>query len=221
VGCSAAEDVKPEDQTTLKASPWGQGWLMYTGALQDAKSFYCPSAKDVNWGLSISWSAKYGKVWGDQGLAPGGPADTPYNENVRSWQSAGGTSPRIMTHGNWKYIHACGTGRWAAGYWVFSQYAYRNQPIWIAGNATEHLTIAFTKPRVTTHAHCPPFKTQRRLQGRALVSDNFQKGHLVNEPGYAYRCHKDGPRPGDADHLLGAAERAGQPFLLCRRTLLR
>jgi len=45
---------------------------------------------------------------------------------------------------------------------------------------------------VKTNSKCPPFKTQRWLGGRALVSDNIQKGVLVDVPGAGFYTHKDG-----------------------------
>ena len=189
-GCSGPVAWRPEDTTTLKASPYGLGWLVYIGALQDAKALYCPSATGYIWGSKVSWSGKYGKVYGHPDAVL---AEFRWVDNIRDWLEAGGTNPKILTHGNWKKTPGCGTARWSEGYFVFSQYAYRNQPIYgTGGDSTIALTIVFTKPRVTSHVNCPPFKTQRRLQGRALASDNFQKGHLVSDPGYGYNCHKDG-----------------------------
>jgi len=188
-GCSGPVSYRPYDTTTLKLSPWGMGWLIYTGALGDPTNLYCPSARGYVWAMPDDWSGKYGKINGPGSVLNG----FKYDENIYDWLSAGGLKPRTLTHGNWKRVPGCYTARWFQGYYVFSQYAYRNQPVYAGGGTPmTPLTIAYTTPRVLSEIGCPPFKTQRRLQNRALASDNFQKGWRVETPGYNYRTHKDG-----------------------------
>jgi hypothetical protein len=45
----ATDSFPASDYTRLKQAPCGMGWLLYTGALPDARSFYCPSAMDQSW----------------------------------------------------------------------------------------------------------------------------------------------------------------------------
>lgn len=201
-GCSGPGAYRPEDTTTLKQSPYGLGWLLYTGALPDARVYYCPSAADVRWAMGmkqyISWAGKYGKIFDSSrafGMAGGpAPADNwPYADTLRDWRNAGGTDARTLTHGNWKKYPGCNTGRWFQGYATFSQYFYRNQPIYgYTDTVGRPLTIAFTSPRVTSTVNAPAFKTPRQLGGRALVSDSFQKGMHVTEPGFGEYVHRDG-----------------------------
>ena len=63
--CGGTVRYRPEDTTTLKATPWGLGWLIYTRVLPGPGSLYCPSANDYSWmltGTPADWSGKYGKV---------------------------------------------------------------------------------------------------------------------------------------------------------------
>ena len=60
--------------------------------------------------------------------------------------------------------------------------------------------LFYTKPRVKVTAGCPPFKTQKLLGGRAIVSDTFsQPAHMAAnyaiadvEPGMALYAHREG-----------------------------
>jgi len=45
---------KPKDCKRLKCSPWGLGWLLYTGTLPDARGLYCPSARCRTPGVCIA-----------------------------------------------------------------------------------------------------------------------------------------------------------------------
>ena len=182
--------VGDEFNGMLKLAPTGMGLLMYTKAIEDAKVFYCPSAG----GMEKKWYYMH----------VGNPHDS-----IRDWLNAGGTDPKTLTHGNWKkyywYVNSASCkGPTAA---VLSQYAYRNTAI-VAPNAgynpaVDSITVPFTRPRIPTNANCPPFKTQRRQQGRALVADSFAKGFgyraadgsfggLTLQPGFGLYCHKDG-----------------------------
>jgi len=164
----------------LKVAPIGLGWLMTIGAIPDAKVFYCPSAT----GVSLSPELGYHRF-------------NP-NDNIRDWLAAGGTSPRTLIRGNWQK-RGQSTTRMIS---VFSQYDYRNQPGWCySTHATQGpayadprvtFSIAYTSPKIASNAGCPAFKTQRRLGGRALVTDSFAKGSSTTVAGFGGRVHKDG-----------------------------
>ena len=186
-----------ENGTDLKMSPQGLGWLLYTGAIQDAKTFYCPSAHDVAYNLT-GYSGGYS-------IAP--------QQNLRDWLNAGDFGKDTLTHGNWELYNCT-----AQVYGIMGQYNYRNAPLvpkkgsatWSAygGSGLEPqqnlpITIPYTKPKVITSAGAPLFKTQRRLQGHAIVMDTCDKNgaYPLNphgcqidtlEPGIGYRIHKDG-----------------------------
>ena len=90
---------------------------------------------------------------------------------------------------------------------TFSQYMYRNQPLY-KGAANQFsgpgsITIAFTSPKVVTTALAPPFKTQRRLQGRALMSDSWTKTVYVTTAGVGNKIHKDGYNVLYGDYAVG------------------
>jgi len=182
------QPMDPTVLSDLKMAPWGMGHLIKGGQVPDAKNFYCPSAVGVQMPLG-----RFGTT------TPGW-----YPQNIRDWLSAGGTDGMTLTHGNWPYF-SLGYA-YDRRYGVLGQYNYRNQPmtpVTLMGgsvtNVTAPLTIDFTKPRVTTTNNCPPFKTQRRLGNRAVVSDMFDKGQIVlypnnldTNPGIGSRVHKDG-----------------------------
>lgn len=191
---------RPRDTTTLKVAPWGMGLLLSTGALPEPRSYYCPSGADVSIVFDmdgVSGSHGGGSPRADATL-PGeinfyeDRARNDMNDNIRDWMRAGGLTARTLTHGDWWR-----TGRRnMAGYEVFSQYSYRNQPIFVRqqygwGREDPHPVI-YTRPVVMTEANTPNFKTPRQLRTRALVSDMWHKGGRVTEPGAGMKIHKDG-----------------------------
>jgi len=185
-------DFKPRDETTLKVSPWGMGWLIQTGALPDAQSFYCPSGRGKKWYFSTEKGLMEPRNGMPRGYRPGEVDGQPsalegINDLLSSWQAAGGYGPQTLTHGDWNR-----SWRWSGlcGYAVHSQYMYRNQPIF--GSVATPITIAFTKPMVVSESQTPPFKTQRRLGSRTLVTDSILKGGVVVDPGHGHDIHRDG-----------------------------
>jgi len=179
IGTGHPAVAAPTDTTTLKQSPYGMGWLMYIGAIPDAKVFYCPSASDL---------AKYSS----DAAQAGWMLSYPGVSNVRDWLNAGGLSPATLTHGNWLFRMGFGD---SALYHVKAHYFYRNQAVFSEttyGGPHKAYTIAYTSPKTTGMPNCPPFPTQRRLGGRALVADSFSKNATVTVPGIANKVHKDG-----------------------------
>ncbi len=192
VSCSCSVNFAPQDAKTPKNTPYGLGWLLYANMLPDSKTLYDPSATGYSWvmmGTGADWSGKYGKVSALHNM----PAGFSYDDNLDDWMRAGGFDRNTLTHGDWTRLTGCATGRFLQGYAVFSQYAYRNHPVYTGGNSSfAEFGVAFTIPVVKTHSKCPPFKTQRWLGGRALVSDNIQKAALVDVPGAGFYTHRDG-----------------------------
>jgi len=182
--------VGPAYDGRLKLAPVGMGLVIATGLIPDARSFYCPSVGEQH----NKWYYMH----------VGNPHDS-----LRDWLNAGGSSPRVLTHGNWKkwywYVNSASCkGPTAA---VLGEYAYRNQPIicpnYIYTVGVDIISVAYTFPRIYTDANCPPFKTVRRQQGRALLADSFAKGFgyrpvngtfvgLTLQPGFGLYAHKDG-----------------------------
>ena len=203
----------------LRAAPVGLGWLLTTGVLPDPKALYCPSAKGTDtwylpadveqaWAgswqrLNCRWSFSNGDLPDGTTLDINGNAGN-IEDTMREWLEAGPPVPRTLTHGTWKKRSNGYYNR--NSYMVASQYMYRNQPIYKGGNESPRghssdpvdprtdtpITIAFTSPKVVSTPMCPPFKTQRRLQGRALASDSWLKSPIATMGGFGKECHKDG-----------------------------
>jgi prepilin-type N-terminal cleavage/methylation domain-containing protein len=220
-----------DDKYSLKLCPYGLGWLLFTQTLPDARSLYCPSAADQDWWFDggPNWTAtggegaKFPRLYSatDMGSRYVTMRNNlhPWNDKLRDWYSAGGTSPDTLIHGQWKtnMPNARNSGdRNVSGYVVYSQYAYRNQPIFLndgfsrltgqPDNSGQRpyqradgayprsipFTISFTEPRVKSEFMCPPFKTPRQLGGRVLVVDSVNKGPDSVVPGFGSQAHKDG-----------------------------
>jgi len=152
-------------RSDLKMAPWGLGHLIKGGQVPDAKAFYCPSGD----GLEISLDIASGYF-------------VRYLQNFRDWLSAGGTHGKVLTHGNWPAPHGSYGQTWTNAwkmYGVLSQYNYRNTPIVPIGRDwnywSSNVTIPYTRPKVVSTLNCPAFKTQRRLQTHAVVSDTWDK----------------------------------------------
>jgi len=164
---------------SLRVAPYALGLLLTTGTLPDAKSFYCPSARETRLVFS-----QY-----NHGVQN--------NQNLKDWDAAGGYDGRTLTHGKWDYSYfnyQYGSG---AQYGVMSQYAYRNTPI--LNNNLNYCTAMWTKPIVVSEPACPPFKTQRRLGGRMLLMDAFDRPNNVPAPvsggrisAFGLQAHRDG-----------------------------
>jgi hypothetical protein len=120
----------------------------------------------------------------------------PQNTTIRDWLSAGGTDPNTLIRGDWRPIlRSAGN----SGYSVFTEYSYRNQPMGMHNVSQDNtgpqgwpITIVYTSPKVTSNYNCPPFKTVRRLAGRALASDMFHKSGIWSKPGAGSKVHRDG-----------------------------
>jgi prepilin-type N-terminal cleavage/methylation domain-containing protein len=192
----------PQDNATLKASPWGVGWLVQTGTLTDPRLLYCPSAMGKEFSnpnhpqKESSWRCYEAPTYS------GNPADTP-----SEWQAAGPFEAKTLTHGNWTRRY---TEKGFSGYAVYGQYMYRDHPAF--GCVTEDtanpprpqwnwpFTVVYTRPKVTTTMMCPPFKTGRLLGGRALVSDSWLKENTFITPGFGAQCHGEGYNVLYGDH---------------------
>jgi len=197
-GSWASRGFRPRDTTSLKVAPWGLGLLMTTGLVPDARSFYCPSASDVGFltlydgtaGTNFrhprrAYDAVNGGCYEDASIPI-------YADTLRAWLNAGGTSAVTLTRGNWPRDSRY---RGFYGYSVFSQYSYRNQPIFQRGDyetEKDPYPLPFTQPQVMANNWTPPFKTPRRLIGRALASDVWHKGAQVTVPGFGSKAHRDG-----------------------------
>ena len=130
---------------------------------------------------------------------------------MRDLKAAGGNDHEALSSGKWEWLDPWNTNH-ASGYRglaIQSTYHYRNVPLAIATACgywppseaiapVDQVYMGYTKPQVVAEAGCPPFKTQKLLGGRALVSDTFSwhnKGSgssLPDEPGLGYYAHREG-----------------------------
>lgn len=195
------------DDGQLNTAPIGLGYLLNGGYLGDVRTFFCPSAGG---NMPADDYISYTDL--DEG--PGTAV-----ASQRDCQKLGGFDARAMTHGTWKTGFPVDglNAVWGSSTWygrvIQGNYNYRNtpsflhNPAWVVakyGNAmpteTDSVYLAYTKPRVKVTAGCPPFKTQKILGSRAIVSDSFsQEAHMVANyvyadvvPGMAWYDHRDG-----------------------------
>jgi len=151
IGKGAQQTARTPVDGDLRVAPMGLGFLLASGYLSDARSYYCPSASDMP-------------------LAA--PTETWYcNYTLSDWNTAGGFGPKVLTHGRWpkKTNNPLATH---CNHQVACQYVYRGIPEsnpWSGSN----FTVMYTKPLVFAGVGCPPFKTTRILGSRVLVSDSF------------------------------------------------
>ena len=195
----------PADRSLAQA-PVGLGYLLAGGYLGDARSYFCPSAGD-NMPSDADVSGKVG-------------VQTSSLHTLGALKKAGGfdafslSHPVLSTLSTWVDAYAT-THRtlWAdcPGEFLVTQsnYNYRDVPCaisngWSTGSEliTEVL-MKDTKPGTRTSAGCAPFKTQKLLGGRSLVSDSFSQPNDVDNPtsnaavtiplpGMGLYAHRDG-----------------------------
>lgn len=184
----------------LNMAPVGLGYLVEGGYVADARVFFCPSARE-------QMPPDYLRSAYDFRTAH---AATKLSDLRR----AGGFDHKALAYGDWQWLDFFGGG--FNGIAVQGTYHYRNTPLAIVrrgGSTTYQMPVgkcymAYTKPAVRAEAGCPPFKTQKLLGGRALVSDTFTWHNLdrratdgtwpdkpvisARRPGYAVYHHRDG-----------------------------
>ena len=189
----------------------GLGALMTTGYVGDVQVFYCPSAEsmppdgtpngydDDGWG---SASASGGEYRG-RGVS-----------NLSQIKHSGGYDGYSMTHGLWNIggsLWGSSNRGWSAydgnqGRAVQSHYAYRlvsshigefNWPADFADNQPVRARVRHTRPDRVINSGEPIFKTQRHLQGRAVVADAFAECGAAStfpltRPAIGWYGHKEG-----------------------------
>jgi len=140
----------------LRMGPIGLGYLVLAGYLPDVRSFYCPSSDGMNSDF-------------------GGP--NMRANRIADWELAGGFDGRTLTHGNWDHI--------SMSYYrdanqvktaIYGHYNYQNFPIATAVGTGlgPRMPVCWTRPyQWATECWVPPFKTEKLLGARGLVSDTF------------------------------------------------
>jgi prepilin-type N-terminal cleavage/methylation domain-containing protein len=189
----------------LNMAPTGLGHVIACGYMGAAEPMYCPSVggsmpSSLLWS-PYSYTSEGYKSLSDLKDAGGTDAGTimygdyarycSYNSMTKSWHNGRGNNNGAT---GWKVVEG--------------DYHYRNvanivRDIYTTG--TTGCTIPWTSPSVTCDWSCPPFKTQKLLGGRALVSDSFGRGtdkyidtslmpkfDWFTSPGNNYYSHRDG-----------------------------
>jgi len=154
----------------LNCAPQGLGMLLTGNYISDAAVLYCPSATNMRW---------------DRDQGTGNPTTWPRESfpvaRLSDWQTLGGRDGNALMYGNWS---AYGHVWWGSGTetLALSSYSYRNtlthvwNPWCKVQDGTSVTRIAGTKPAVNARAAQPMFRTNKELNGRALVVDTFSKG---------------------------------------------
>ena len=140
------------DSAGLKHAPNGLGYLLATGYLPDAKSYYCPSSDGMinpTLGANVSKSGGY---------------------RIADWKTAGGFDAQTMQYGKWQTYGSSGNGQTI----LWSNYSYRDVPLggfvpWCAAyeGTDKRTALAFTRPLQFAHMGAPLFRTQKELGARA------------------------------------------------------
>ena len=191
----------------LQMGPIGLGYLVEGGYVKDARIFFCPSAG---------------------GSMPGDYVRNTYGQlkaatSVGDLQHAGGYDHKAIAFGDWTHLPTWNGSGLMRGKVVQSDYHYRNTPMAVGAypileDTTGKLETAdpvrfgmgYTKPLVETAVGCPPFKTQKLLGDRSIVSDTFTWKYtdyrfvateyggtgyyssLSLKPGYGVHHHREG-----------------------------
>jgi prepilin-type N-terminal cleavage/methylation domain-containing protein len=129
-----------------------------------------------------------------------GPLSCPSRgvDNMRNFGMAANPQPEEFLFGDWRSATApTGINFRVRG----MHYLYRNAPLFTFRSGTPpdgywkaRQPVFYTAPAVLTDAGCPPFKTARQLNGRALMSDRWDKGPALAtaQPGWGKDVHRDG-----------------------------
>jgi prepilin-type processing-associated H-X9-DG protein len=146
----------------LNMAPIGMGHLLVGGYMGDGKSYYCPTADNT----MPHHETTYGASANAQVAAS------------RDWQTLGGTGRDSFLYGNYRAFSSAANPLYS----VVSNYAYRNVGYAEHGgyfncwNSGGHTNVFYTKPTVVTSHNLGLFKTQKYMDGRALVADGFSNG---------------------------------------------
>jgi len=156
------------DAGTLNAAPKGLGHLVTSGYVPDVSVLYCPSGRSMP------------------------PDIRGYNEvyDLSHWRSIGGTDGAALMYGDWSQHYLNGFNI------AYGSYAYRDThagvwaPSWhIWGDGLSSHHVPGTRPEIRPRVNQPLFRTDKELNGRALVVDTFSKGatqDALDRPTAAY-----------------------------------
>ena len=182
----------------LNLAPLGLGYLIVCGYAGDARVYYCPS---------VGGNMPDPTVW-QRNAASSANYTVECASNLKDMKTAGGFDAWSILHGGWNFIRPY-LDSWYQpdcfqGTAVVCDYAYRGMPLtlgWVDYNMTLYDTgfLRGTNPSTKIEVACPPFKTQKILGGRAIVSDSFARNldrysqaEIPGPVGDGWYAHREG-----------------------------
>jgi prepilin-type processing-associated H-X9-DG protein len=208
-GSTSRNQAGPVAAGRVNLGPNGAGFLLSSGYLGEAASYFCPSAT----GMVAT------QLWNSvaNGYGPHAAATTPSD-----LRRAGARDGRTLITGDWSWLPWISehTG-WGLNTrrWVQSHYNYRLVPVggiaysvsggtadtdgWMFFDAPtrDNVPVArchLTKPDRAVRLGEPVFKTSKMLAGRALLCDTFDNNMMrggpsdAPTPGAGWFAHRDG-----------------------------
>jgi prepilin-type N-terminal cleavage/methylation domain-containing protein len=146
----------------MNLAPVGLGYLLSSGYMPNAKTYYCPSSSGM--------IKDYYKEEGAAGYGTG---------SLEAWKTAGGFDVETMHYGDWRKDQGGNQTQ------VVSHYMYRNASLgtylyaWHeyqdGGSGSFYQRIAGTNPMISAKLGAPTFRTEKELGGRAIVTDAWGK----------------------------------------------
>jgi len=184
---NAAHPARPSGHRNMASH--GLGYLLAYGYMADAKTLYCPSVE--------------GLMPPDQGIGlhADGSSKAKAATSIEQLQRSGGLDGKSMTRGDWTWLDIWQESAFH-GRVVQCDYNYRGVPAHIEEYGVPWADLTYTAPVQRVYVGCPPFKTQKQLGIRALISDAFSQNLFEDDPdspegaqvlpGRAQHAHKNG-----------------------------
>jgi prepilin-type N-terminal cleavage/methylation domain-containing protein/prepilin-type processing-associated H-X9-DG protein len=181
----------------VNMAPSGVGFLLTSGYMGDAKAFYCGSH---NVSIEGDEQRLVKKVYVNTDSSKG----KSYGCSQAAWKTAGGFDAKTAVLGDWGAAMTGNKGfgkygNYFRGRVVMSSYAYRNTPINFSRSNElgqcnlDDAFIRWTNPNVLATNNAAPFKTQKILGGRSIMSDMFGSWRKNDDYiGEGILAHKEG-----------------------------
>ena len=166
------------DGTNGRLAPLNLGYLLEGGYLNDVGIFFCPSARGMHAGGEDTVFR----------VRPGG--NYKYMDNLDTIRaSSNSTAAKDVLYGDyttatWGYPGGSSYLDWGCRGTLGGHYNYRPVIYGTANVSSQHfcdsvVSLAGTAPLALGFSGAQVFATQRKLGGRALVCDTFQKSHVT------------------------------------------
>ena len=174
----------------MTLGPVGLAFLVMGGYMETFEPFFCPTVGDTDFYSQFT-----------NGKRP----------RKKALKRAGGFDKKTFLYAERDYYtdQAWPYSNWATydpALNLKCDYYYRGYPAAMHIEHTENYLVAdkpdrfcrmrYTKPMVTAQANCPPFKTQKLLGNRAIVSDGFYQTYRADYDyhmyGFGMVAHREG-----------------------------